>query len=133
MSAHAYDWNFGDEIRPRLPEPEPTKTGGQVVASGYEFDRHPEQSAGIGIRWWVYVFIPGEKLRNQRARLGVPDRGFHFARGGRAWSAEQAQDRIREAYEVAQHEARIWTGQPSHSLGPNGELIPVDDLPELTA
>lgn len=98
-----------------------------VYETGFEKDR---LNPGMGetIRWWVYIFVPGAAMRNQRARLGVIDRGFHFARGGRATDADEAESLIMEAVEVAQHEARFWTGQPSHALGPAGQLIPLDEV-----
>jgi hypothetical protein len=112
---------------------QPVQWAAEAVDSGYEFDRHPEQAGPLGIRWWVYIFIPGEKLRNQRPRLGVIDRGFRFARGGRAGSSEEAERLIAEAYEVAAHEARHWKGQPSHELGPAGQLVPLDEVTDLPA
>jgi len=103
-----------------------------IHESGYERDRVETGHGSLNVRWWLYVFIPGEKLRNQRARLGVVDRGFHFARGGRASEPTDAEYQIRAAYDQARSEAEFWRGQPSHALGASGELIPLDEmLPEL--
>jgi hypothetical protein len=97
---------------------------------GFERDR---LYAGAGVvRWWVYVFVPGAEGRPQGPRKGVLDRGFKFARGGRVATNAEAEDALREAFAEGRAEIHFWRGQPSHALGPNGELIPLDALlPEL--
>lgn len=112
----------------RVMRARPVAADDSQVDSGYEYDRHPEQAGPDGIRWWVFMFVPGYLLRNQKARLGVTDRGFRFARGGRASTPEEAERLIADAYAEARREASHWTGQPSHALGPGGELIPLDSV-----
>ena len=106
------------------------------IEVGYERDRFGPPSAWshLTIRWWLFLFVPGEKLRNQRARQGVVDRGFRFARGGRAATEEEARRLLSAAHSEAQREVDFWRGQPSHALAPNGDLVPLDELlPELPA
>jgi hypothetical protein len=110
-----------------------TPSGAVVVEMGYERDRLNMARGSLDVRWWLYIFIPGEKLRPSAPRLGVVDRGFRFARGGRASEATDAEHQIAHAYDLARQEAAYWRGQPSHGLGSAGELIPLDEvLPELT-
>ena len=107
----------------------------QQISVGFEKDRVGSDPVfSLDIRWWFYIWIPGGKLRNQDARLGVEDHGFTFARGGRTHSEEDAQHEIEKAQREAEREVEYWRGQPSHALGPNGELIPLGELaPELPA
>jgi len=99
--------------------------------SGYERDRL--HGFELEIRWWLFVQIDGPHARPQRPRLGVVDRGFRFARGGRVSTAEEAENALRDAHAEARREIEFWAGQPTHALGPLGELIPLDELvPELT-
>lgn len=100
------------------------------VESGYEADRLRTTRAGA-YRWWLYVQIEGKHLRDQRARKGVVDHGFRFARGGRTYTVADAIAAIREAERQAVAECRSWQGQPSHALGPRGELIPLDRVETL--
>lgn len=103
------------------------------VDHGYERDRL-DGRRGLPIRWWLYVALDGAEGRPQRPRLGVVDHGFRFARGGRVRTDDAAQAALRAAYEEANRELGFWRGQPSHRLGPNGELIPLGELaPELPA
>jgi hypothetical protein len=104
-----------------------------AVEMGYERDRVGGAPGSLDIRWWLYLEVPGEKLRNQKARLGVMDNGFRFARGGRAATAEEAEMALAAAYVEAQREVEYWRGQPSHALGAGGELIPLGETirPEL--
>jgi hypothetical protein len=104
-----------------------------VAEFGYERDSLSARSdVGGSIRWWFFVCVPGRRFR--QARRGVIDRGFRFARGGRVETAEQAEQAVRAARDVAEWEIRIWNHQPSHRLGPAGELIPLDVvLPEIEA
>lgn len=106
-----------------------------VVESGYELDRlGPSGRDHLVCRWWLYLHVPGDRLRHQAARRGVLDRGFRFARGGRAATVEEAQAHLARAADEARHEAELWRRQPSHRLGPSGELIPLDEiLPGLPA
>ena len=108
-----------------------------IYEAGFERDRIGDSYSndpGHVIRWWFYVWIPGARLRNQSPRLGVVDRGFRFARGGRSRTADDAGAMLRLAHEEARREAVYWRGQPSHALGAAGELIPLDEvLPELRA
>lgn len=86
------------------------------------------------MRWWFYVFIPGSLARSREARQGVADHGFRFARGGLAPSVPEAEAQIARSRELARAEIRDWQHQPSHMLGPNGDLIPLGEVvPELTA
>lgn len=94
-----------------------------MIEVGYERDSF---SPGDPIRWWVFVAVQGR--RNQRARQGVIDRGFHFARGGRCAEPYQAESLIRQAREQAESELHRWEHQPSHALGPGGELIALDEV-----
>lgn len=99
---------------------------------GYERDRLNGVAGEAEIRWWLYLEVPGEELRNQQARLGVADPGFRFARGGRATTTREAEEALRDALAEAGREVEFWRGQPSHALGPDGELIPLGELrPEL--
>lgn len=117
--------------------------GGQAIAAlgdpiyeaGYERDRiGPNGRGNLVIRWWMFLSVPGARLRNQRPRQGVVDRGFRFARGGRVATEEEAATLLEQARHDAQREVQYWRGQPSHALGPAGELIPLDAIiPELTA
>ena len=102
---------------------------------GFERDRvGPAGRDHLVVRWWIFLYTPGLNLRNQRARLGVVDRGFHFARGGRTATEEEARRLLSEAHTDATREAEYWRGQPSHMLGPAGQLVPLDEVvPELTA
>jgi hypothetical protein len=81
--------------------------------------RHP-------VRWWVYLFVA--QGRRRAPRRGVVDRGFRFARGGLATDEAEAREEIRLAREQAAREWRYWTHQPSHMLGPGGELVPLDEV-----
>lgn len=102
-----------------------------IIEAGFERDQF---GLGLAIRWWLFLFVPGDRLRNQRARQGVADRGFHFARGGRVSTEEEARRLLSEAHIAAEREVIYWRGQPSHALGGAGELIPLDEvLPELRA
>lgn len=103
----------------------------EQVSVGFEQDRLGGAPGSLNVRWWFYVWVPGEKLRNQKARLGVEDNGFAFARGGRCRSEQEAQQLIEQAQGEAALEISYWRGQPSHALGANGELIPLTQLPEL--
>lgn len=112
----------------------PTAGPEEQISVGFEKDRLGGAPGALDIRWWFYIWVPGYKLRNRQARLGVSDNGFAFARGGRTHSGEHASQLIAEAEAEAQREIEYWRGQPSHSLGPNGELIPLDEMrPELPA
>lgn len=98
---------------------------------GFEADQI-DGRPGEAVRWWLYVHLDGEDGRPQRPRKGVADQGFHFARGGRAATAKQAELMLEEATGQAETEYWLWRGQPSHMLGRNGELIPLGEaLPEL--
>lgn len=103
----------------------------EQVSVGFEQDRLGGAPEDRNVRWWFYIWVPGEKLRNQKARLGVEDNGFTFARGGRTHSEERAAQLIALAQAEAEREIAYWRGQPSHALGPAGELIPLRQLPEL--
>jgi hypothetical protein len=98
--------------------------------SGYERDSlHARRDV---IRWWMFCEI--QDGRYQPARQGVVDRGFRFARGGRATTPQEAEYKLQVAREEANVEWRLWTHQPSHMLGARGELIPLDEFPlELEA
>jgi hypothetical protein len=95
-----------------------------VIEVGYELDALAGRDR---VRWWVFLEISGG--RYQPARHGVVDRGWRFARGGRADTPEQANEMIELARRDAQDEYVRWTHQPSHALGPDGSLIPLDDVP----
>ena len=92
---------------------------------GYERDTFGSHPAGA-FRWWLYVLVPGS--RNQAARRGVIDRGFRFARGGRAYTEDDARREIARAQGTAEREMSYWNAQPSHALGPHGELIALDEV-----
>jgi hypothetical protein len=96
------------------------------IEAGYERDRIT--GGDFEIRWWFFLSIPGEKLRNQRARRGVVDRGFRFARGGRVGTPEEATAMLTAAAQDAEIEAAYWRRQPSHALGSSGELLPLDEV-----
>lgn len=98
--------------------PDPAK-----IESGYEADRI-DGGYAYPIRWWFYA--SGDGGRNRRARQGVVDRGFHFARGGRVNTAEEAATALRLAAIACRAEIETWLHQPSHRLGPGGSLIPLD-------
>jgi hypothetical protein len=86
------------------------------------------------VRWWLFIHIEGERARPQRPRRGVVDRGFRFARGGCVASDESARSALEIARDEAREEWARWQHQPSHALGPRGELIPLDEvIPELVA
>lgn len=112
-------------------QPETAAEPEEQISVGFEADRLGGPPDALDVRWWFYVFVPGEKLRNQQARKGVQDYGFAFARGGRCRGAKEAQAHIAEAQREAESEIEYWRGQPSHALGPSGELIPLNQLPEL--
>lgn len=100
---------------------------------GYEFDRLGAGFDGLVVRWWLVVRLDGEDGRRQRPRLGVVDRGFRFARGGRVRTAQEAEDALHDARGQAEREADYWRGQPSHALGSAGELVPLGEVvAELT-
>jgi len=101
-----------------------------LIEIGYE--RIRLDGSAHDVRWWLFIHL--EEGRPQRPRRGVIDRGFRFARGG----CVATDDDARAALELARDEARSewsrWQHQPSHALGANGELIPLDEvIPELTA
>lgn len=97
-----------------------------MIEAGYE--RVSFTSTALPIRWWVFLQVDGAQLRNQEARQGVVDRGFRFARGGMAVNANQARAEIGYARDEAEVELAEWQHQPSHALGPVGELIPLDEV-----
>lgn len=102
-----------------------------MIESGFEADRlRPSNRAG-SYRWWLYVQVEGEQLRDQRARKGVADNGFRFARGGRAYTPEECRFWIGQAELDAVAECQMWMRQPSHLLGPAGQLIPLDQVESL--
>lgn len=110
----------------------PTAGPEEQLNVGFEKDRLGGWPGELNVRWWVYLWVPGHKLRNSRARLGVEDNGFTFARGGRTHSEEHAGQLIREAQTEAEREMSYWRGQPSHALGPSGELVPLGAVaPEI--
>jgi hypothetical protein len=103
-----------------------------VIASGYERDRL--DGAPLSIRWWLYLEDEDGRARPQAPRKGVVDRGFHFARGGRVDTPDEAEAAVEQAYREALYELDVWRHQPSHALGPGGQLIPLDHVvthPEL--
>lgn len=103
------------------PNPPPVE-----IDAGYERDRLT--GGGLAIRWWIFLSL--ENARPQRPRQGVVDRGFRFARGGRVATEEQANEALYLARGEADRELVYWRGQPSHALGPHGELIPLDAIRE---
>lgn len=94
-----------------------------ILEQGYELDRL--HGLRFPVRWWFFAHVPGDRVRNQRARRGVVDNGFRFARGGRCESPDVARVLLREAHHDAEGELRLWRGQPSHALSPAGDLIPL--------
>lgn len=102
-----------------------------MIQQGWEHDRYPGLSRGDQIRWWLYIELTPGIGRPAAPRQGVIDRGFHFARGGRCETEDDARWQLIRAREAAEREWRFWQHQPSHMLGPAGELIPLDEvLPE---
>lgn len=101
-----------------------------ALEQGYERDRLA--GPGLVVRWWFFAHVTGEEGRPQRPRLGVPDDGFRFARGGRTATPEEAEMAITDARIEAAAELEVWRGQPSHALGPGGRLVPLGQL-ELPA
>jgi hypothetical protein len=108
------------DVRPGDPDDER-----EAFEYGYERDRLSSGANSLDYRWWLYASVPGSKLRPQRPRLGVPDHGFRFARGGRADSEEHAKRLLSAALREADREVDHWRGQPSHALGRGGELVPL--------
>lgn len=100
-----------------------------MIRSGYERDRL--DAAPLSIRWWLYLEDEEGRARNQQARKGVVDRGFHFARGGRVNTEQEADECLRLALIAAQAELVSWQHQPSHALGPGGQLIPLDEVADM--
>lgn len=103
---------------------------GRIVEVGYERLR----VGGIApdVRWWLFIYL--ENTRPQGPRRGVVDRGFRFARGGACSSEDEARRALERARSEARAEWARWTHQPSHLLGPGGELVPLDEVvPELMA
>jgi len=99
------------------------------VTDMYEFghERDSLHDRRDVVRWWLYLEV--SEGRNQQARQGVVDRGFRFARGGRANTPQEAEYKLMVAREEANVEWRLWTHQPSHMLGARGELIPLGEVP----
>jgi hypothetical protein len=100
------------------------------VQQGYELDRVMlgDDQERLGVRWWLYLHATGDDGRRQAARRGVADRGFHFARGGRARNPEDALVRLDAAKHEALRDLHVWRGQPSHMLDASGALVPLDEV-----
>lgn len=96
----------------------------QVIEMGYERDALGGRP--LSVRWWIYLNIPGR--RDQGARRGVVDRGFRFARGGRTNTIDEAEEALIRARADASRELQLWGHQPSHALGPGGQLVPLDEV-----
>lgn len=99
---------------------------GRTLEMGVEKDRLDERVSGW--RWWFYLHVPDAEGRPQDPRQGVQGNGFSFARGGRAPDRHSADLRLRRAWDDAEREFRLWQKQPSHALGPNGELVPLGEV-----
>lgn len=96
---------------------------------GWEADRVGRDAAGLPpIRWWL--FARALNARPQGPRKGVVDRGFRFARGGRAATEAAATAAIQAAVAEGVRELEVWKRQPSHALGPGGALLPLDEVRE---
>lgn len=107
-----------------------------MIEQGWERDSlHRTADGQPPIRWWLYVFLEPGTGRRSKPRRGVVDRGFRFARGGRVWHEADAQAALARAARDVHNEWVLWSHQPSHALGPRGELIPLDEVasgfPEL--
>lgn len=96
--------------------PDVAEIGMEIDSFGAATDR---------VRWWVYLEVLN--ARPQGPRRGVPDRGFRFARGGRAGTTEEAMEAILDATATSERELARWRHQPSHALGPDGRLVPLED------
>lgn len=101
-----------------------------MIEIGYE--RIRLAGSDPDVRWWLFIHL--EEGRPARPRLGVVDRGFRFARGGCVVTDDEARAALELAREAARAEWTRWQHQPSHALGPRGELVPLDEvIPELIA
>lgn len=102
-----------------------------MIESGYELVTL-NRDTPLPVRWWLYLHVEG--ARPQQPRKGVVDHGFRFARGGLTVDREAAFAAIAAAEDEARNEWALWRRQPSHALGRDGRLIPLDDVPlELEA
>lgn len=51
---------------------------------------------------------------------------YSYARGGRVRSAREARKRIRDCWDESIREHRSWRERPTHALGSEGELVPLN-------